>query len=370
MQRRIALIFGGRSLEKEISIITAMQVLSNFDRSEFKVEPIYMDDGNFYVGDVDDVEKFVSFNPLAHEKAYLIKGEFFKLKRNKLVKFFKPDVAFLCCHGGEGENGILQGLLEYNGIAYTSCDVCASACCMDKAFSKKIFDGLMLNVLPYETVLKSDYEKDGQGTVDRLKAVLDYPIIVKPSTGGSSIGIAVATDDESLVYALDVAFSFDDKVIAEKKLVDFKEVNCAAFEENGKIVVSNTERPCSDSDFLTFDDKYVGGGKMSRSERIMPADIGSLELIVKANTERVYKEMGLFGVVRVDYLVDENRKKVYINEINTIPGSMAFYLFDMPFSSLISRLVEQAILRRTRGVKTSFTTGILANFSGGIKMKK
>lgn len=249
MQRRIALIFGGRSLEKEISIITAMQVLSNFDRSEFKVEPIYMDDGNFYVGDVDDVEKFVSFNPLAHEKTYLIKGEFFKLKRNKLVKFFKPDVAFLCCHGGEGENGTMQGLLEYNGIAYTSCDVCASACCMDKAFSKKIFDGLMLNVLPYETVLKSDYEKDGQGTVDRLKAVLDYPIIVKPSTGGSSIGIAVATDDESLAYALDVAFSFDDKVIAEKKLVDFKEVNCAAFEENGKIVVSNTERPCSDSDF-------------------------------------------------------------------------------------------------------------------------
>lgn len=109
---------------------------------------------------------------------------------------------------------------------------------------------------------------------------------------------------------------------------------------------------------------------MSRSERIMPADIGSLELIVKANTERVYKEMGLFGVVRVDYLVDENRKKVYINEINTIPGSMAFYLFDMPFSSLISRLVEQAILRRTRGVKTSFTTGILANFSGGMKIKK
>lgn len=370
MQRRIALIFGGRSLEKEISIITAMQVLANVDKSEFKVEPIYMDDGNFYVGDVDDVKKFVSFNPLAHEKAYFIKGEFFKLKRNKLVKFFKPDVAFLCCHGGEGENGTLQGLLEYNGIAYTSCDVCASACCMDKAFSKKVFDGLMLNVLPYETVLKSDYEKDEQGTVDWLKAVLDYPIIVKPSTGGSSIGIAVATDDESLAYALDVAFNFDDKVIAEKKLVDFKEVNCAAFEENGKIVVSNTERPCLDSDFLTFDDKYVGGGKMSRSERIMPADIGSLELIVKANTERVYKEMGLFGVVRVDYLVDEKRKKVYINEINTIPGSMAFYLFDMPFSSLISRLVEQAILRKTRGVKTSFATGILANFSGGMKIKK
>ena len=102
----------------------------------------------------------------------------------------------------------------------------------------------------------------------------------------------------------------------------------------------------------------------------MPADIGSLELIVKANTERVYKEMGLFGVVRVDYLVDEKRKKVYINEINTIPGSMAFYLFDMPFSSLIERLVEQAILRKARLVKPSFQTGILASFKGGAKMIK
>lgn len=370
MQRKVALIFGGRSLEKEISIITAMQVLKNIDKSKFKVEPVYVDDGNFYVGDVDDIKQFTPFNPSLHEKAYLIKGEFFKFKRGKLVKVFKPDVAFLCCHGGEGENGTLQGIMEFNGIAYTSCGVLASACCMDKVFSKSVFSSLLLNVLPYETVMKADFEKDRQGAVEWLKAVLDYPIIVKPSSSGSSIGIAVAHDDESLLDALDVAFGFDDKAIAEKKLSDFKEVNCAAFEENGKIVLSNTERPCTASEFLTFDDKYARSEKARVSERIMPADIGSLELIVKANTERVYKEMGLFGVVRVDYLVDEKRKKVYINEINTIPGSMAFYLFDMPFSSLIERLVEQAILRKARLVKPIFQTGILASFKGGAKMIK
>lgn len=370
MQKKVALIFGGRSVEKEISIITAMQTLKNVDKSKFKVEPIYMDNGEFYIKNVDELACFSEFNPLEHEKAYLIKGEFFKLKRQKLVRFFKPDAALLCCHGGEGENGTLQALLQYNGVAYTSCDVLRSACCMDKVFSKQVFEGLLLNVLPYEAVHKRDFEEDEQGTVESIKSVLDYPIIVKPSAQGSSIGIAVANNDDELKVALEVAFNFGDKAIAEKKLADFKEVNCAAFSEDGNVVLSKTERPCGTGDFLTFDDKYVGGGKMSGCERVMPADIGSLELIVKATTERVYKEMGLFGIVRTDFLVDEKRKKVYINEINTIPGSLAYYLFDMPFSTLITRVLEQAIKRKSGEISQSFSTGILRNFSGGMKMNK
>ncbi len=374
MRKKVALIFGGRSLEREISIITAMQAFQNIDKSLFDVKPIYMYEGDFYADNVDKISCFVNFNPAEHKKILLVKGEFYTLKRDKLSKYFKPDVALLCCHGGEGENGILQSLLEYNGVAYTSSDTLSSAVCMDKVASKRIFETLLLNVLPYESVSKAEFESDEDGVLERVEGILYYPLIVKPSSQGSSIGIGVAKDREELRFCLQVACKFDDKIVVEKKLCDFKEVNCACFYENGEYVISQTEQPCTASDFLTFDDKYTSGGKMSGISRIMPADVGSLDLIVKAVTERVYKELGLFGVVRVDFLVDERNNKVYVNEINTIPGSMAFYLFEgagISFADLLTKLCEQAILRRTSCKKrTVYQTNVLRNFVGGTKMRK
>ena len=374
MKKKVALIFGGRSLEREISIITAMQVLSNVDKSKFDVEPVYMFEGDFYVGGIDEIASFVNFNPSLHKKAFLIKGEFFTLKRDKLCKFFKPDVALLCCHGGEGENGILQSMMEYNNIPYTSSDTLSSAVCMDKGASKRIFESLLLNVLPYEIVSKSEFEGDEDFTIERIESILTYPLIIKPASQGSSIGIGVAKNSEELRFAMQVASQFDDRIVVEHKLSDFKEVNCACITKDGKLVVSQTEQPCSPSDFLTFDDKYGTGGKMSGLSRIMPAQIGSLDLVVKATTERVYREMGLFGVVRIDYLVDETKNKVYINEINTIPGSMAFYLFEgvgIAFSDLITVLCNEAIERHLHGKKrTVYNTDVLSGFVGGTKMRK
>lgn len=374
MRKKIALIFGGRSLEREISIITAMQTLKNIDKSLYDVKPIYMFDGDFYVDGIDKISCFVNFNPIEHKKAVLVGGEFFTLKRDKLCKWFKPDIALLCCHGGEGENGTLQSLLEYNSIAYTSSSTLASACCMDKVVAKRIFESLLLNVLPYEVVLKKEIDKDECKVVERIESVLSYPIIVKPASQGSSIGIAVANNRDELSVALGVAKQFDEKILVETKLENFKEVNCACVMRGGECIVSETEQPCSQNDFLTFDDKYSSNGKMSGSVRIMPADIGSLELIVKANTERLYKEMGLFGVVRVDYLVDTDRNKVYVNEINTIPGSMAFYLFErigISFAELIKIICEEALLRRTNASKfKTFSTNVLKNYTGGLKIRK
>jgi len=374
MKKKVALMFGGRSLEREISIITAMQVLSNIDKSLFDVEPVYMFEGDFYVGGVDKIASFVNFNPSLHKKVFLIKGEFYKLKRDKLCKFFKPDVALLCCHGGEGENGTLQALLEYNDVPYTSSDTLSSAVCMDKGASKRIFENLLLNVLPYEIVCKSEFEEDENATIERIESILTYPLIVKPASQGSSIGIGVAKDREELRFAMQVAVQYDDRIVVEHKLCDFKEVNCACLEKDGEFVVSETEQPCSPSDFLTFDEKYGTGGKMSGLSRIMPAQIGSLDLVVKATTERVYREMGLFGVVRIDYLVDEKKNKVYINEINTIPGSMAFYLFEgvgIAFSEMITILCNEAISRHLHSKKrTVYKTDVLSGFVGGAKMRK
>ncbi len=374
MKKKIALIFGGRSLESDISIITAMQTLSNIDKSLFNVEPVYMYEGDFYVKKLDSLDAFSAFNPIEHSKAILYKGEFYTVKHNGLVKYFKPDAAFICCHGGEGESGILQAILEYNGIAYTSPSVIASACGMDKALSKQLFEGMLLNTLPHEVVTREEFEEDAERTLQRLESFLTYPLIVKPSTLGSSIGITVAENHEQLDFALQVACRFDTKIIVEHKLTDFVEVNCAAFRDGDRIVLSDTEQPLTLNDFLTFDDKYMTNGKMSGGGHVIPADIGNLELIVKANTERIYRELDLNGVVRMDYLVDKVRNKVYINEINTVPGSMAFYLFEgqgIDFKALITRLIENAVnYQAVHRTPSKFKTEVLSKFKSGGKIVK
>lgn len=371
MRKKVALIFGGRSLEKDVSVITAMQVLNNIDRKKYVVEPVYLSDGDMFVGGVDKLDAFVDFNPSQHKKVCLLKGEFFVLKRNGIKKWFKPDIVFVACHGGEGENGCLQAMLEMSNLAYTSPGVLQSAVCMDKEFSKRVFENMMLSVLPYETVDKAEYLSDKEQIVFSIESFLSYPLIVKPARLGSSIGISVAKTRDELVNAIDFALEFDDKVIVEHKLEEFVEVNCAAYFDGNVIKVSDTEQPLSSNDFLTFQDKYEHGGKMSDKLSVSPADIGSLNLVVQAMTERIYRDFDMNGIVRVDYLVDVNRGKVYINEINTVPGSMAFYLFDVDFKTLLSQVIEAAEKRKMSRTSTAvFKTEILSKFKGGAKMRK
>lgn len=373
MKKKVALVFGARSLERDISVITAMQTFQNVDKSKYVIECVFAFEGDFYAGKFDSIKKFAPFNPLEHKKVVLMKGEFYTLRKNKIAKYFKPDVVLLCCHGGEGENGVLQALFEYNSIAYTSCDVLRSASCMDKAWSKQLFESMLLNVLPYEVVSKTEFDREKAKTIAKLEDLIRYPMIVKPASLGSSIGIEVAKCSEELDFALQVASKFDEKIVVEHKLEDFVEVNCAAYSKNGRIVISDTEQPCSASDFLTFEDKYTGG-KMSASAHKIPAEIGSLEDIVKSNTKTLYEKLGLSGVVRVDFLADVKRNKVYVNEINTIPGSMAFYLFKgvgISFKQLLSDIIEEAIENKSRQIKPDvFKSDVLKNFSGGGKLVK
>ena len=371
MRKKVALFFGGRSLESDVSVITAMQILCNIDKSKYVVEPVFMFDGDFFVDGVDELKNFCEFDATRHKKALLYKGEFYLITRRGLKKYFKPDVALVACHGGEGENGNLQALLDMNGIPCTSPDVLQSAICMDKAFSKGLYEGMLIPTLPYETVQKEEYLADKEKAVFEIESFLSYPLIVKPARLGSSIGIGVANDRAELVEKLDVACEFDSKIIVEHKLIEFVEVNCAAYFDGNVIRVSKTEQPISSGDFLTFQDKYERSGKMSDKTRVCPADIGSLNLIVQAMTERIYRDLDLNGVVRVDYLVDVKRGKVYINEINTVPGSMAFYLFDVDFKTLLDDVIVAAIARRNkRVVNTHFKTEILSKFKGGVKLSK
>ena len=370
MAKKVALVFGGRSLESDISVITAMQTLAALKETEFIVEPVYLTEGGFYMRGVDDIAAFTPFERDKHLRVILADGVFLSVRRGKLRREFRPDVALICCHGGEGENGVLQGLLEFNGVPYTSAGVTASAVCMDKAASKCVFEQMLLNVLPYVTVRSSDALSDPYAVTLACERTLDYPVIVKPASQGSSIGISAAHDREELAEALAVAARFDDKLVVEEKLTDFVEVNCAAYARGGEVIVSETERPLSAGELLTFEDKYVSGGKMSGGGREMPAPVGDeLNALVRTLTERIYRTMELKGVVRVDFLVDRVREKVYINEVNTVPGSMAFYLFEpagKSFSEVICDIVEDAAERgAARRARPAYSSPVLSFYGRG-----
>ena len=234
----IAVFFGGRSCEHDISIITGVQVLNALGDG-YHVLPVYMKDGGFYTSDLmPDVGFFENPNLKKATRIWLIDGSFYTRKGKLLLKKETPDVALICCHGGEGENGVLQGFLEYNGVPYTSAGLIASSVCMDKSIAKQLLDGLMLNTMPSITVHRSDFEKNTNDVIRHVSTFLEYPLIVKPSGLGSSIGIKKARTEDELKAAIEVAAKFDEKIIVENALENFKELNCAAYSDGRNVYVS------------------------------------------------------------------------------------------------------------------------------------
>ncbi len=342
----IAVFFGGRSCEHDISIITGLQAMSACRK---QCVGVYIDsDGVWWEA---QPAAFSSANAVKQKrfdgkKVHIRPGERRLYVKNR--KYCEIDAALLCMHGMLGEDGTLQGLLEVCGVPYTGSDVAASAIGMNKLRAKTVFESAGLDVLPYTRVLRSQYTADA-AEVTRRVTLLGYPVIVKPCNLGSSIGITVVHDNAALFTALRVAFEWDDTVIVEKALEDFTEVNCAVLgdSDEGRICVSDTEQPVGWKEFLTFADKYSGDVKHSKHK--IPADIGAEQNEkVQELAEAAFRAVGCSGVARVDFLV--KGETVYVNEINTIPGSLASGLFasSMNFSQLIDRLIEIAVRRARR----------------------
>ena len=338
----IAVFFGGRSCEHDISIITGLQALSACRQ---KCAGVYIDEhGEWWTGEFDSVNA-VKNKRFKGKSVHIRPSEQFLYCKNK--RLFKIDAALLCMHGILGEDGALQGLLAMCGIPYTGSDVLASALGMNKLFAKRAFEAAGLSVLPYNAVTRAEYETDTHAALKKLVDTLGFPVIVKPCNLGSSIGISIATDSNSLFTALRVAFEWDDTVIVEKALEDFTEVNCAVLGDGGEITVSDTEQPVGWKNFLTFADKYSGDVKATRHK--IPAEVGDeINGRVSELAVRAVDAVGASGVARIDFLVKGD--DVYVNEINTIPGSLANALFrrDMEFSKLIDRLIEYAKRRQAR----------------------
>ena len=345
-KKNIAVVFGGRSCENEISVITGTMAANVIDGSAYNVYPVYLSqEGKFYTGEaLFDVSAFRGGVEGKASEALFTDGALYVRKGKKLREISKIDCGVNCCHGMGGEDGAVSALFALNSIANASPDLLASSVFMDKGATKLVAKALGIRTAPYFRIGEREYARRAAFAVRCVEKRLGYPVIVKPARQGSSIGIFVAEDRASLVRALESAFSYDSVLIAEKYLSDRREINCAAYKKEGDIVVSECEEPLTSHKILTFGDKYISGGGKERS-RVFPADVpAEIAARAKAYTKLLYRRLDLRGPVRADYIVSGG--EVYFNEMNTVPGSLAYYLFSESlagFARLMNDLIAQGI---------------------------
>ena len=387
---QLGVMFGSRSCEHEVSIISAVQLMRAADRQTYDVIPIYISKkGEWFTGDpLFDIATYTPFDEnrkgIRRVQLDLTAGSRALITREQGKGLFAKEqqviVARLDCvipvfHGLHGEDGTVQGLLELCNIPYASSGVGASAVGMDKVYMKLFFQGCGFPVLPGRWFLRADWEKNPEEVMNDIENNLPYPVFVKPASLGSSIGVTRANDRASLKEALELAFEFDRKTLVEKGLCEPLELNCSVLGYDGEAEASEIEMPISGGDLLTFMDKYGSNSTkgMASLKRFLPAPIEPelKERIQKLSVD-IFKAMDCKGVVRIDYMFDAPSQELYITEINTIPGSLAFYLWEacgLPYTKLIDRMVECAMKAEQDKEENNYayTSDILKNISMGGK---
>lgn len=387
MKIKVGILFGGVSVEHEVSIISALQAIKNMDLNKYEIIPIYIDKkGVWHTGEIlKDINIYKDMDELkrfTNECILVNKENKFYLQTTGLFKRYKYeiDIIFPIVHGTNVEDGKLQGYLETINVPYVGSDVLASALGQDKVAQKAIYEVNKLPILPYIWFYDYEYNNDSEEYLKKINQ-LGYPVIVKPANLGSSIGIAVAKNEDELQKAIKDAINYDKKILVEKCLTDLKEVNISVLGNYQSIDTSLIEEVNNSHHILTFDDKYLNGNKtkgMSGSSRKIPADISKkMQEEIVDIAKKAFLALGNSGVVRIDFLIDNETKKVYINEINTCPGSLSFYLWEpsnKKYSELLDELIKIGIRNYQYKQKkiNSFDSNILSNFNGtkGVKGTK
>lgn len=363
MKTHIGVLFGGRSVEHEISVLSALQVMHAMDQEHFEVIPIYISkEGEWYTGEaLKTVENYKDIDSLKSRCSRVVPsgdgGRLFLL-RNPPVRLGKNiiaqvDVAFPVTHGTYGEDGCLQGLLEMYDVPYVGCDVTASALGMDKIRFKEVGKARELPMVEYVWFYSKSWHTDPDSVRQKIRDYIGYPLIVKPANLGSSIGVAVVATEETLDEAVAMTASFADRVIVEKLVPNVLEINCAVIGDQDETMASVCEEPLHSSEFLSYAEKYqskAGSTKgMESAKRRIPADISEeWANTIQELARKTFSAIGACGVARVDFLIDRVSGAILVNEINTIPGSMAFYLWtpsNLGFNELIDKLVRLALKR-------------------------
>ncbi len=384
MKIRVGVIFGGESVEHEVSIITAIQAMNKMDNEKYDIIPIYITkDREWYTGShLKDMETYKDMNLLKRYASNVIlyykKGNFILQSKGLFKRFITDiDIAFPIVHGTNVEDGVLQGYLHSIGIPFVGSDVYASVVGQDKIFMKQIFESNNLPITKYVWFFDSDYKDDSEAVIKKINK-LKYPVIIKPACLGSSVGINVAHDDQELRSAIEEALTYDSKVVVEEVVNHLKEVNISVLGNYEHQEVSAIEEVATNNALLTYEDKYIGsksgkGGTISKgssSSRKIPADLDEkLKKEIEATAKEAFRSLNSSGVVRIDYLIDSKENKIYINEINNIPGSLSFYLWEptgKKYPELLDDMINIGIKDYKKRIAKihSFKSNILQNFNG------
>ncbi len=394
MKLKVGVFFGGESVEHEISIISANQAMHAIDKTKYDVVPVYLSKKReWYTGEaLFDVKEYKNLDALLKKCQRIVivpnNGKI-QIERYPAKKFGNNvvntiDVAIPVIHGTNGEDGALQGFFELNGIPYSGCEVAAAAVGQDKVFMKNILRDSGLPITNYVWYYSSDWFADQEACLDAIEEKLTYPVMIKPASLGSSVGISKANDRASLEEGITEAISYDKKFI-----VELVEVNCSVIGDFSSAKPSVLEEVMGSDEFLSFRDKYEGGGGskgaktggtksqgMASTNRIIPArltDEGTK--YVQDLAVQTFRVLGSAGVARIDFLINAENNEVYVNEINTIPGSLSFYLWektDRNFTELMTSLVELALKRQREreSLTFSFESNVLALQGAGTKGAK
>ena len=382
MKINLAVIFGGRSVEHEVSVISAVQAMASMDKEKYNIIPVYMTKkSEFWTGEkLMDINSFKDIPALLKEctECVFVRSEGkVQLIRQKIKKFGSNlisdvDIAFPIVHGTNVEDGALQGYLQTLDLPYVGCDVLASAVGMDKFVMKILLKDAGFPVLYCCRFSSFDLDKIDD-MVAQVESKFGYPVIVKPITLRASVGISKGKDRDSLIKSIEEAFEFADRILIEPCVTNLKEINCSVLGDSESAEASVCEEPvqASDDDILSYEQKYVGGGKggskgMATLKRKIPAAISpEQDEFIRKTAVDAFRYLGCNGVTRIDFMIDMDTDKVYINEINTIPGSLAFYLWEpkgVKYRELLERMIQLAMKRHRQSAKINYTfdTNILS----------
>ena len=397
MKIKVGVFFGGKSVEHEVSIITAIQAIENMDKDKYDIVPIYITkDNKMYCGDlIGNISNYKDIDNLLKNSIQIILAQ----KDNKVVllrcdkKIYQNDVydyidiAFPIVHGTNVEDGTLQGFLKMFNLPYVGCDVISSSVGMDKYVCKCVLKDNDIPILECKCISAKDYNEDSDNTIKKIETKFSYPVIVKPINLGSSVGIKIAKNQEELKDAIENAFAYSRKVLVERAIKNLKEINCSVVGDYEFAKASECEEPVKTDEILSYKDKYISGGKKTGAMKSMNASVLRLPANIDKNVKERIQELalktfdvlGCSGVIRIDFMIDNDTNEIFVNEVNTIPGSLSFHLWkatDLNYTKLLDELIDLALKRNReeKNITYSFDSNILSGVSmkslkGGTKLK-
>lgn len=380
MKIRLAVLFGGQSVEHEVSVISAVQAMYSLNKEKYDIYPVYITKENvFYTGEaLFEIERYKDLPALLSSCQRVIfvnhggKTVLEQYPAKKLGKSFSQviDAALPIVHGTNVEDGALQGFLQTLGLPYAGCDVVSSAVGMDKYVMKTMLQTSGIPVLPGVCFHAKDFYRDASETLDMIELEIGYPVIIKPVNLGSSVGIGIAKNRTELEEAVENAASYAQRILAEHAIQQLREINCSVLGDYITARASVCEEPVSGGEILSYDDKYTGGTKgMSAASRMIPAPLTEEETeTIQLLAVKTFRALCCSGVARIDFMMDKETGDVYVNEINTIPGSLSFYLWEpsgLSYGALLDELIDLALKRERerKQLHFSYDTNLLSQNS-------